>query len=183
MRHGRCKIFSSSAGVAIMTCPANFIPVPAYPGRALRPLPAGPRGTAAAPAHRAQDRVCSAWRTRLVTHARTPRSRAPPSSTRFPPTSPVVVRAVHRQVLTTAPPSPHRYVTYGSRPSGSCPASRPYQTDKGCCGACRTDQGTVMAFDCGTTCSSSPRPGRFVHSRYLPHPAFFRVSPVQLSMA
>ena len=56
----------------------------------------------------------------------------------------------------------------GSRPSGSCPASRPYQTDKGCCGACRTDQGTVMAFDCGTTCSSSPRPGRFVHSRHLP---------------
>ena len=55
----------------------------------------------------------------------------------------------------------------GSRPSGSCPASRPYQTDKGCCGACRTDQGTVMAFDCGTTCSSSPRPGRFVHSRHL----------------
>ena len=56
----------------------------------------------------------------------------------------------------------------GSRPSGSCPASRPYQTDKGCCGACRTDQGTVMAYDCGTTCSSSPRPGRFVHSRHLP---------------
>ena len=59
----------------------------------------------------------------------------------------------------------------GSRPSGSCPASRPYQTDKGCCGACRTDQGTVMAFDCGTTCSSSPRPGRFVHSRHLPPPS------------
>ena len=74
----------------------------------------------------------------------------------------------------------------GSRPSGSCPASRPYQTDKGCCGACRTDQGTVMAYDCGTTCSSSPRPGRFVHSRHLrpiPPPAFFRVSPAQLSMA
>ena len=25
-----------------------------------------------------------------------------------------------------------------------------------------------MAYDCGTTCSSSPRPGRFVHSRHLP---------------
>ena len=66
-----------------------------HSGASIRVVPAGPRGTAAAPAHRAQDRVCSAWRTRLVTHARTPRSRAPPSSTRFPPTRPGVVRAVH----------------------------------------------------------------------------------------
>ena len=77
------------------TCSANFIPVPASGSCPARPVPAGPRGTAAAPAHRAQDRVCSAWRTRLVTHARTPRSRAPLSSTRFPLTRSGVVRAVH----------------------------------------------------------------------------------------
>ena len=44
----------------------------------------------------------------------------------------------------------------GSRPRGSCPASRPYQTTTGCCGACRTTSGTVMAYNCGTYCSNTP---------------------------
>ena len=47
----------------------------------------------------------------------------------------------------------------GSRPIGSCPAWRPYQTTTGCCGACRTTSGTVMAYDCGSFCSTSPGPG------------------------
>jgi len=47
----------------------------------------------------------------------------------------------------------------GSRPSGSCPAWRPYQTNQGCCGACRTTDNTIMAYDCGTNCSTSPGPG------------------------
>jgi hypothetical protein len=47
----------------------------------------------------------------------------------------------------------------GSRPSGSCPAWRPYQTNQGCCGACRTTDNTIMAYDCGTYCSTSPGPG------------------------
>ena len=62
-----------------------------HPGRALRPVPAGAWETAAAPA---QDRMASASRTRLAPHARTPRSRAPLTSTRFPPTRPGVVRLV-----------------------------------------------------------------------------------------
>ena len=35
----------------------------------------------------------------------------------------------------------------GSRPSGSCPPWRPYQTTNGCCGACRTDTNLVMAYE------------------------------------
>ena len=48
----------------------------------------------------------------------------------------------------------------GSRPStGSCPATRPYKTTAGCCGACTTSGGDVLPYDCGTTCSSTPGPG------------------------
>ena len=48
----------------------------------------------------------------------------------------------------------------GSRPSGSCPPWRPYQTTDGCCGACATNVGTVVGYDCGgNLCSSSPRSG------------------------
>ena len=54
---------------------------------------------------------------------------------------------------------PLPYDETGSRPIGSCPASRPYQTTTGCCGACRTTSGTVMAYDCGSFCSTSPGPG------------------------
>ncbi len=61
-----------------------------HPG-ALRPDPAGPREAAAAPARETMD---SASRTRLARHARTSRSRAPLTSTRFPPTRPGVVRVV-----------------------------------------------------------------------------------------
>ena len=39
----------------------------------------------------------------------------------------------------------------GSRPRGSCPASRPYQTTTGCCGACRTTDNTIMPYVCRTT--------------------------------
>ena len=96
MRHGRCKIFSELSRRGYYDMPGQLHSGASISGSCpARPVPAGPRGTAAAPAHRAQDRVCSAWRTRLVTHARTPRSRAPLSSTRFPPTRPGVVRAVH----------------------------------------------------------------------------------------
>ena len=51
------------------------------------------------------------------------------------------------------------YDATGSRPSGSCPASRPYKTTTGCCGACRTPSGTVMAYNCGTYCSIFPSNG------------------------
>lgn len=47
----------------------------------------------------------------------------------------------------------------GSRVRGSCPATRPHMTTTGCCGACATDSGTVMAYHCGSTCSNSPDPG------------------------
>jgi hypothetical protein len=47
----------------------------------------------------------------------------------------------------------------GSRPSGTCPPWRPYQTTDGCCGACRTSTNIIMAYDCGTTCSNTPRTG------------------------
>ena len=48
----------------------------------------------------------------------------------------------------------------GSRPSGSCPPWRPYQTTTGCCGACRTTSNTIMPYVCGTNrCSNSPGPG------------------------
>jgi len=47
----------------------------------------------------------------------------------------------------------------GSRPRGSCPASRPYQTTDGCCGACRTTDNRIFPYVCrttsGTTCSNT----------------------------
>jgi hypothetical protein len=52
----------------------------------------------------------------------------------------------------------------GSRPSGSCPPWRPYQTTTGCCGACRTTSNTIMPYVCRTTsgtlyCATVPGPG------------------------
>ena len=48
----------------------------------------------------------------------------------------------------------------GSRPSGSCPPWRPHQTTDGCCGACATNVGTVVGYDCGGgLCSTLPRSG------------------------
>ena len=47
----------------------------------------------------------------------------------------------------------------GSRPSGSCPPWRPYQSTNGCCGACRTATNLIMPYDCGNTCSTLPGPG------------------------
>ena len=72
----------------------------------------------------------------------------------------------------------------GSRPSGSCPAWRPYQTTDGCCGACRTATNLVTAYNCGSYCSTSPGPGcsSTVPGTSAPPPPSSTSSPLGLSV-